>query len=135
MLLTLSVGESKKISANYNYQSFLPGESCESINKNDVKSHNSPGHYSITGSVYCGMNYTGSSCEDIHITFTETRNKSRYYHIKSNSTDYWTYCNMTISNATDGNLDFISTCAGVGGGWRKLLTLTSVQEMIVRVSG
>ena len=34
--------------------------------------------------------------------------------------------NITISG------DFITTCAGVGGG---LLILTSVQEMIVRVNG
>ena len=49
------------------YQSFLPGESCESIYNNNAESHEWSGYYWITSSrVYCGMNYTGSSCEDIY---------------------------------------------------------------------
>ena len=69
------------------------------------------------------MNYTRSSCEDIRITFTMTQNKLGYYHIKSNNTDYWTYCNMTISNATANSFESISTCAGVGGGWRRIVNI------------
>ena len=76
------------------------------------------------------MNYTGSSCEDIYHNNIETGDKSGYFHVNDSQ---WTYCNMsTISNG-----DFISTCAGVGGGWRRIVNIiiTSVQEMIVRVSG
>ena len=97
------------------YQSFLPGESCESIYNNNAESHEWSGYYWITSRVYCGMNYTGSSCEDI-LNNPETDDKSGYYHINDNQ---WTYCNMTrIANG-----DFISTCAGVGGGWRRIVNI------------
>ena len=58
--------------------------------------------------------YTGSSCEDIYNNNPETGDKSGYYHI---SESQWTYCNMTTITL---NGDFISTCAGVGGGWRRI---------------
>ena len=47
------------------------------------------------------MNYTGSSCEDI-------------YSINGNQ---WSCCSMTA------NSDFITTCAGVGGGWRRIVNI------------
>ena len=99
------------------YQSFLPGESCESIYNNNAESHEWSGYYWITSSrVYCGMNYTGSSCEDIYNNNPEIGDKSGYYRIN----DYqWTYCNMS----TIANGDFISTCAGVGGGWRRIANI------------
>ena len=99
------------------YQSFLPGESCESIYNNNVESHEWSGYYWITSSrVYCGMNYTGSSCEDIYNNNPETDDKPGYYHINDSQ---WTFCNMTeIANG-----DFISTCAGVGGGWRRIANI------------
>ena len=76
------------------YQSFLPGESCESIYNNNPESHEWSGYYWITSSrEYCGMNYTGSSCEDIYYNNPETGNKSGYYRINDNQ---WTYCNMTL---------------------------------------
>ena len=62
------------------------------------------------------MNYTGSSCEDLYNNNTETGNKSGYYRIDNNQ---WTYCNIT----TLANGDFISTCAGVGGGWRRIVNI------------
>ena len=96
------------------YQSFLPGESCESIYNNNAESHEWSGYYWITnGRVYCGMNYTGSSCEDIYNNNPETGDKSGYYRISDN---HWTYCNMIAG-------DFISTCAGVGGGWRRIANI------------
>ena len=99
------------------YQSFLPGESCESIYNNNVESHEWSGYYWITSSrVYCEMNYTGSSCEDIYNNNPETGDKSGYYRIYDNQ---WTYCDMTV--VTNGN--FISTCAGVGGGWRRIVNI------------
>ena len=49
------------------YQFFLPGESCESIYNNNAESHEWSGYYWITSRVCCGMNYTGSYCEDIYI--------------------------------------------------------------------
>ena len=104
------------------YQSFLPGESCESIYNNNAESHEWSGYYWITSRVYCGMNYTGSSCEDIYKNNSETDDKSGYYRINNN---HWTYCNMTrIANGDvtiSGN--FISTCAGVGGGWRRIVNI------------
>ena len=99
------------------YQSFLPGESCESIYNNNTESHEWSGYYWITnGGVYCGMNYTGSSCEDIYNNNLETVDKSGYYCINESQ---WTYCNMTAI----ANGDFISTCAGVGGGWRRIANI------------
>ena len=99
------------------YQSFLPGESCESIYNNNVESHKWSGYYWITSSrVYCGMNYTGSSCEDIYNNNPKTGDKSGYYRINEKQ---WTYCNMTMVSIGD----FISTCAGVGGGWRKIASI------------
>ena len=93
------------------YQSFLPGESCESIYTNNPESNEWSGYYWITSSrEYCGMNYTGSSCEDIYFNNPEIADKSGYYHINDTQ---WTYCNVTAITA---NGDFISTCAGVGGG-------------------
>ena len=100
------------------YQSFLPGESCESIYNNNPESHEWSGYYWITSSrEYCGMNYTGSSCEDIYNNNPETGDKSGYYRINDTQ---WTYCNMTAITA---NGDFISTCAGVGGGWRRIVNI------------
>ena len=100
------------------YQSFLPGESCESIYNNNAESHEWPGYYWITSRVYCGMSYTGSSCEDIYNNNPETADKSGYYRINENQ---WTYCNMTAIVIANG--DFISTCAGVGGGWRRIANI------------
>ena len=103
------------------YQSFLPGEFCESIYNNNAESHEWSGYYWITSSrVYCGMNYTGSSCENIHKGFPETQNKSGYYRMKENNNYQWTYCNIST---IQGSGDFISTCAGVGGGWRRIANI------------
>ena len=101
----------------FTYQSFLPGESCESIYNDNAESHKWSGYYWITSSrVYCGMNYTGSSCEDIYNNNPETGDKSGYYRTNYNQ---WTYCNMSAVL----NGDFISTCAGVGGGWRRIVNI------------
>ena len=98
------------------YQSFLPGESCESIYNNNAESHEWSGYYWITSRVYCGMNYAGSSCEDIYNNNPETVDKSGYYRINESQ---WTYCNMTPT----ANGDFISICAGVGEGWRRIANI------------
>ena len=100
-------------STNYYYPSFLHGKSCESIYNSNKGSHNSPGYYWITSRVYCGMNYTGSSCMDIYNSFPEIQNKSGYYHMKESNKYQWTYCNFAGG-------DFITICAGVGGGWRRI---------------
>ena len=100
------------------YQSFLPGKSFESIYNNNPESHEWSGYYWITSNrEYCGMNYTGSSCEDIYNNNPDTGDKSGYYHINDTK---WTYCNMT---AITTNGDFIFTCAGVGGGWRRIVNI------------
>ena len=100
------------------YQSFLPGESCESIYNNNEESHEWSGHYWITNRVYCGMNYTGSSCEFIFDNHPKSRDKSGYYRISNNQ---WTYCNMTaIANAIAQS---ISTCGSIEKGWRRVIKL------------
>ena len=115
MCSVVEVGESRmKSTSFYNYQSFLPGKSCESIYNTSKGSHNSPGYYWITSRVYCGMNYTESSCMDIYTKFSEIQNKSGYYRIKEKNDYRWTFCDSG---------DFISTCAGVGGGWRRIVNI------------
>jgi len=64
------------------------------------------------------MAYTGLSCPDIHNNNPETVNKSEYYHINDTQ---WTYCNITAIAIVSG--DFISICAGVGGGWRRIVKI------------
>ena len=105
----------------YQFKSpFFPGVSCEDIYNKNPESHEWSGYYWILdgpSNVYCGMNYTGSSCEDIYYNNPETRDKSGYYCINDTQ---WTYCNMTVTAA---NGDFISTCAGMGGGWRRIVNI------------
>ena len=104
----------------YQFKSpFFPGVSCEDIYNKNPESHERSGYYWILDGprrVYCGMNYTGSSCEDIYNNNPETRDKSGYYRIDDNQ---WTYCNMTIIAIANS----ISTCAGVGGGWRRIVNI------------
>ena len=122
MCSVVEVGESRMKFTDYNYKSFLPGVSCEDIYNSNKGSHNPPaGYYWTTSRVYCGMNYTESSCEDIYNSFPETHNKSGYYRMKENKNYQWTYCNMTSIVIAAGN--FISTCAGVGGGWRRIVNI------------
>ena len=120
MCSVVEVGESRMKSTNFNYQSFLPGISCESIYNSNKGSRNSPGYYWITSRVYCGMNYTGSSCKDIYKSFPGTQSKSGYYRMKEGNKYQWTYCNMSKIQSSG---DFISTCAGVGGGWRRIVNI------------
>ena len=105
----------------YQFKSpFFPGVSCEDIYNKNPQSHDKPGYYWILDGpsrVYCGMNYTGSSCENIYSNNPETGDKSGYYRINDNQ---WAFCNVTeiaIAN------NFISTCAGVGGGWRRIVNI------------
>ena len=65
------------------------------------------------------MNYTGSSCVNIYNSFPETQNKSGYYRMKENNNFNGMYCNMSITASSN----FISTCAGVGGGWRRIVNI------------
>ena len=92
---------------------FLPGESCEGIYNKNPESHTKSGYYWILSREYCGMTYTGSSCEDIYYNNPETGDKSGYYYINGK----WIYCNMKDITAPN----FIPTCAGVGGGWRRIV--------------
>ena len=106
----------------YQFKSpFFPGMSCEDIYNKNPESHEWSGYYWITDGpsrVYCGMTYTGSSCEDIYNNNPETGDKSGYYRINNNQ---WTYCNMTEIVIANG--DFIPICAGVGGGWRRIVNI------------
>ena len=100
---------------------FFPGVSCEDIYNRNPQAHNKPGYYWILDGprdVYCGMTYTGSSCEDIYNNNPEIREKSGYYRINSNQ---WMHCDMMAIATVNG--DFISTCAGVGGGWRRIVNI------------
>ena len=120
MCSVVEVGEIRMKSTSYNYQSFLPGKSCESIQNSSKGSQSVPGYYWITSRVYCGMNYTEISCKKINTKFPETQNKSGYYRIKEKNNIQWTYCEMATITISS---DFISTCAGVGGGWRKIVNI------------
>ena len=96
---------------------FLPGESCEGIYNKNPESQAKPGYYWILSREYCGMTYTGSSCEDIYNNNPETGDKSGYYYVDGK----WTYCNMNEIAA--GDHDFIPTCAGHGGGWKRIINI------------
>ena len=53
-----------------------------------------PGYYWILDSpskVYCGMNYTGPTCEDIYLNNEATCDKPGYCR---NTSNYWTFCDM-----------------------------------------
>ena len=119
MILTKELVIATDQCTKYQFKSpFFPGVSCEDIYNKNAESHDRSGYYWITDGpsrVYCGMNYAGSSCEDIYNNNPETVDKSGYYRINDNQ---WTYCNMTAIAIANG--DFISTCAGVGGGWRRI---------------
>ena len=108
---------------DYQFKSpFLPGESCEAIYNKNTETRDKPGYYWILSRDYCGMTYTGSSCEDIYNKYSETVGKSGYYRI--NNSD-WTYCEMSEKLSTNPSPDpnYIPTCAGVGGGWRRLVNI------------
>ena len=101
---------------------FFPGDSCQSIYDMNPESHEWSGYYWIINSsgpsqVYCGMTYNGSSCEEIYNNNPETGEHSGYYRI--NDTQF-TYCNMTAIAAASG---IIPTCAGMGGGWRRIVNI------------
>ena len=104
----------------YRFKSpFFPGATCEDIYNANPESHTRSGYYWITDGprkVFCGMTYAGSSCVDIYSNNPETRDKSGYYRINDTQ---WTFCNMTAIAASG----FISTCAGVGGGWTRIANL------------
>ena len=103
----------------YHFKS--PGVSCEDIYNKNPESHDRSGYYWITDGasrVYCGMTYTGSSCEDIYNNNPETVDKSGYYRINNNQ---WTYCNMIAMAIANG--DIICRCAGVGGGWKRIVNI------------
>ena len=113
MILTKELVIATDNCTEYQFKSpFFPGVSCEDIYNKNPESHDKPGYYWILdgpSDVYCGMNYI---CEDIYSNNPETGDKSGYYRINDSQ---WTYCNMTAL----ANDDYLSTCAGVGGGWRR----------------
>ena len=115
------------------YQSFLPGESCESIYNNNAESHEWSGYYWITSSrVYCGMNYTGSSCEDIYKGFHKLRISQVIIARKKtiSISEHIVTCQQSKVVVTSS----LHVLAWEEDG-EELLIWISVQEMIVRVSG
>ena len=104
------------------------GNSCKNIYNNYVESRDKPGYYWILefdgpSRVYCGMSYTGSSCEDIYDNNDlTTRDKSGYYRINN---DEWVYCDMTVIADKFSRGDFISSCAGVGGVWKRIASFNT----------
>ena len=121
MILTKELVIATDQCTGYQFKSpFFPGVSCEDIYNKNPENHDRSGNYWILDGpsrVYCGMNYTGSSCEDIINNNPEVCDKSGYYCINESQ---WTYCNMTAITISG---DFISTCAGVGGGWRRIANI------------
>ena len=62
------------------------------------------------------MNYTGSSCEDYKkLVISQDI-------IVSVTTMQWTYYNMTTITIS-GDFICTCTCAGVGGGWRRIANI------------
>ena len=120
MILTKELVIATDQCTEYQFKSpFFPGVSCEDIYNKNPESHDKSGYYWITDGpsrVYCGMNYFESSCEDVYNNNPETGDKSGYYRFNESQ---WTYCNMTAI----ANGDIISTCAGVGGGWRRIANI------------
>ena len=109
--------------SKYQFKSpFYPGESCEDLFNMNPESHEWSGYYWILDGprkVFCGMTYIGSSCEDIYNNNPETGDKSGYYRINNNG---WTFCNMTeVAARVAGS--YVSTCAGMGGGWRNIVNI------------
>ena len=102
----------------YNYTG---SSSCEDIYNSNPRIFIKSGYYHINDNqwIYCKVdvyNYTGSFCEEIYFNNPETRDKPGYYRIFDSQ---WTYCNMkAIANG-----DFITTCAGMGGGWRRIANI------------
>ena len=83
-----------------------------------MQSRDKSGYYWILDGpsrVYCGMNHTGLSCEDIYINNVAIRDKSGYYRINNNE---WVFCNMTAIAFSRG--DLMSSCVGVDGVWKRL---------------
>ena len=122
VILTKKLVMATEQCSKYQFKSpFYPGESCEDIYNKNPESHEWSGYYWITNGpsrVYCGMTYTGSSCEDIYNNNPETGDMSGYYHINQSQ---WTFCNMTEIAVASG--DILSTCAGMGGGWRRIVNI------------
>ena len=90
-----------------------------------AKSGNKSGYYWILdddgpGDVYCGMNYTGLSCEDIYINNPETGDKNGYYPINNIQ---WTFCNMMYIATVIGDGHIILSCPSVGGEWRRIASI------------
>ena len=121
LLIPVVVAQSEGQCSEYQFDTpFFPGNSCEDIYNKNLQSRDRPGYYWILDGpsrVYCGMGYTGSSCEDIYNNNITTRDKSGYYRITNNQ---WVYCNMTTIASAFSRNDFISSCAGVGGTWKRI---------------
>ena len=81
---------------DYQFKSPLNLMSQGIYNKN-TETRDKPGYYWILSRDYCGMTYTGSSCEDIYNKYPETFGKSGYYRIIDSGQ---TYCDMTSINPT-----------------------------------
>ena len=112
VILTKKLATATDNCTEHQFQLSYPS-SCEDIYYKSVESQVLPGYYTIVHKVYCGMSYSGSSCENIlrkypEIHRTNPKEKSGYYRLNNNQ---WTYCDMAkiATNAAD----FISTCSVV----------------------
>ena len=118
--LRIAIGQEEEQCIEHQFDvPFFPGYSCEDIyNTKNSQSRDKSGYYWISDGparVYCGMSYTGSSCDDIYENNLAVRNKSGYYRISNNS---WVYCNMTAITLSRG--DVISSCLGIDGNWKRI---------------
>ena len=95
------------------------GSSCEEIYNAYSVTRDKSGFYRMSNNtwVYCGMNYIGSSCEDIYNTYSVTRDKSGFYRMSNNT---WVYCDMRDIAIAFSRGEFISSCTGMGGVWRRI---------------
>ena len=120
LVIKVGVAQDEQQCIEYQFDSFIPGYSCEDIYNKNSQSRDMSGYYWIIDGlrrVYCGMNYTGSSCEDIFNNHRGSRDKSGYYRIDNNE---WVYCNMIAIAIALSRGDLISSCVGMDGIWKRI---------------
>ena len=84
----------------YRFKSpFYPGKSCEDIYNKNPESRDMSGYYWITNGpskVFCGMDYTGSSCQDSGVSFcvrvSDDRGTCSSANFSTNGTSYQRVC-------------------------------------------
>ena len=104
------------------------GSSCEDIYNNNPETGDKSGYYRINDKwTYCNMNDITSTTRITPTTTTTvistTTIMSTTTKTISLSTDFPTPTTATLLPSTTPAGDFIPTCAGVGGGWKRIISI------------